>query len=302
MQSRLNLIVPATSANLGPGFDCLGLALGLYNKIQITPANITSVQIIGEGEQYLKLKVDNVFVKIFSQILERYDRQARCKFLFENTIPVSRGLGSSSAVIVSAIYAALKYMGEPIDKQKILNLAIEYENHPDNITPATFGGFNVAILEHYGSKIQTQNVVHIRADIPDSLRAVVAIPTQSISTKHSRRGLPKLYKLKDCVFNLSHSSLLSAAFLQGDWEKLRLASRDRIHQNTRMKALPMLFALQRTALENGALLSTLSGSGSSFLNVCYRDDAHNLARTLEQNFPKCRILTLGFDNLGVREF
>ena len=302
MKSTMNLIVPATSANLGPGFDSLGLALGLYNKIQITPANITSVQIVGEGEQYLKLKVDNVFVKIFSQILERYDRQVRCKFLFENTIPVSRGLGSSSAVIVSAIYAALRYVGEPIDKQKILNLAIEYENHPDNITPAVFGGFNVAILEHYGNKIQSQNVVHIRADLPDSIRAVVAIPMRSVSTKYSRKALPKHYSLKDCVFNLSHSSLLTAAFLQQDWEKLRLASRDRIHQNTRMKAMPMLFGLQKAALEHGALLSTLSGSGSSFLNICYKDDAHNLARVLEQNFPKCRILTLEFDNLGVREF
>ncbi|WP_394909110.1 homoserine kinase [uncultured Helicobacter sp.] len=298
----MNIIVPATSANLGPGFDSLGLALGLYNKIQITPAHITSVQIMGEGEQYLKLKVDNVFVKIFSQILERYDRQAHCKFLFENAIPVSRGLGSSSAVIVSAIYAALKYVGEPLDKQKILNLAVEYENHPDNITPAVFGGFNVAILEHYGKKTQAQNVVHIHTDIPDSVRAVVAIPMRSVSTKHSRRALPKFFNLKDCVFNLSHSSLLTAAFLQRDWEKLRLASRDRIHQNTRMKALPLLFALQRTALEHGALLSTLSGSGSSFLNICYKDDSENLARVLEQNFPKCRILTLEFDNLGVREF
>ncbi|MBR2111881.1 homoserine kinase [Helicobacter sp.] len=298
----MNIIVPATSANLGPGFDSLGLALGLYNKIQITPAHITSIQIVGEGEHYVKLKVDNVFVKIFSQILERYDRGAHCKFLFENAIPVSRGLGSSSAVIVSAIYAALTYVGEAIDKQKILNLAIEYENHPDNVTPAVFGGFNVAILEHYGNKIQSQNVVHMHTDIPDSVCAVVAIPTRTMSTKHSRKALPKYYSLKDCVFNLSHSSLLSAAFFQRDWEKLRLASRDRIHQNTRMKALPMLFALQKTALEHGALLSTLSGSGSSFLNICYRDDSKKLASVLAKRFPQCRILELGFDNMGVREF
>lgn len=302
----LKIIVPATSANLGPGFDSLGLALALYNTVQITPSVITSIQITGEGKNSMHLRTHNVFVKIFNQILARYDIKAECKFLFHNDIPVARGLGSSSAVIVSAIYAAFLFMKRPIDKQEILNLAIEYEKHPDNITPATFGGFNVATLEHSEmhkkSKEQLQqNVIHINAPIPSELRAVVIVPNKSMNTKLSRKSLPKLYTAKDCVFNLSHSSLLSAAFLTHSWDKLAFASRDRIHQNARMKSFPILFKIQSLALQNGALLSTLSGSGSSILSICYAESSKHLAHILAQHFPKYKVLELGFDNEGVRE-
>ncbi|WP_066386649.1 homoserine kinase [Helicobacter himalayensis] len=300
----MKIIVPATSANLGPGFDSLGLALSLYNTIAITPASITSIQIIGEGKDNVRLKTDNIFVKIFSEILQSFDKKVECKFLFENNIPVSRGLGSSSAVIVSAIYAAYAYAKKPLDKDAMLNIAIKYENHPDNITPALFGGFNVAALQysHKSTKNEiTQNVLRITAPIPKDISAVVVVPNKSISTKLSRKALPKTYNLKDCVFNLSHSSLLTAAFLSHDWEKLRLASRDKLHQNVRMKNLPILFGLQKLSLNNGALSSTLSGSGSSFLNICYKEDSAHLCKVLQEAFPKFRVLELEFDNLGVRE-
>ena len=301
----LKIVVPATSANLGPGFDSLGLALGLYNTIEITPSVITSVQITGEGKNSTHLRTHNVFVKIFNQILARYNVRAECKFLFHNEIPVARGLGSSSAVIVSAIYAAFLFMNRPIDKQEILNIAIEYEKHPDNVTPAVFGGFNVAILEYNDlprrTKIQfRQNVVHIHAPIPSEIRAVVVVPNKSMNTKLSRKALPKLYNAKDCVFNLSHASLLSAAFLTHDWDKLAIASRDKLHQNARMKNFPILFKIQSIALQNGALLSTLSGSGSSILSICHAQSSKHLAQILSQHFPKYKVLELGFDNEGVR--
>lgn len=302
----LKIIVPATSANLGPGFDSLGLALGLYNTVEITPSVITSVQITGEGRNSMHLRTHNVFVKIFNQILARHNLKAECKFLFHNDIPVARGLGSSSAVIVSAIYAAFLFMGRSVNKQEILNLAIEYEKHPDNVTPAVFGGFNVAVLEHSQPLRKPknpfkQNVIHINTPIPNDLRAVVVVPNKSMNTKLSRKSLPKLYPAKDCVFNLSHSSLLSAAFLTHDWDKLALASRDRIHQNARMKNFPILFKIQSIALQNGALLSTLSGSGSSILSICYAQSSKDLANTLTQHFSKYKVLELDFDNEGVRE-
>ncbi|TLD96313.1 homoserine kinase [Helicobacter jaachi] len=298
--------VPATSANLGPGFDTLGLALGLYNTFSITPARLSSIHISGEGKERVKLRVDNVFVKIFNDILALHEYpKDNFKFSFHNCIPISRGLGSSSAVIIGAIMSAYHIMQKPINKQEMLNLALHYENHPDNITPALYGGFNIAMLEHTESrtnakKIPEKNtqVVSFQASLPPEIKAVVVIPNMTISTRYSRRTLPKKYSTKDAVFNLSHACMLSAAFITQKWDLLRAASADRFHQDVRMKSLPVLFNVRKIALEHGALLSTLSGSGSSFLNICYKDDSANLALKLRDEFPKFRVLELDFDNMG----
>ena len=286
--------VPATSANLGPGFDTLGLALKLHNSFSITPSRLSSIHISGEGEEHPKLRVDNVFVRIFNEILSLYDYpQGHFKFSFDNAIPISRGLGSSSAVIIGAIVSAYHIMQKPINKSEILQLALKYENHPDNITPALYGGFNIAMLND-----KTTEVVSFQAELPADIKAVIVIPNISISTKMSRRNLPKKYTTKDAVFNLSRSCMLSAAFITHKWELLREASRDRFHQKARMKNCPALFSVQKLALHNGALLSTLSGSGSSFLNICYRDDSANLMQILRGRFPQFRVLECEFDNIG----
>ena len=286
--------VPATSANLGPGFDTLGLALKLHNSFSITPSRLSSIHISGEGEEHPKLRVDNVFVRIFNEILSLYDYpQGHFKFSFDNAIPISRGLGSSSAVIIGAIVSAYHIMQKPINKSEILQLALKYENHPDNITPALYGGFNIAMLND-----KTNEVVSFQAELPADIKAVIVNPNISISTKMSRRNLPKKYTTKDAVFNLSRSCMLSAAFITHKWELLREASRDRFHQKARMKNCPALFSVQKLALHNGALLSTLSGSGSSFLNICYRDDSANLMQILRGRFPQFRVLECEFDNIG----
>lgn len=310
--------IPATSANLGPGFDSLGLALSLHNTFSITPARLSSIHISGEGEDRPKLRVDNVFVKIFNETLEHFDYpKGHYKFSFHNNIPISRGLGSSSAVIIGAIVSAYHIMQRPIDKTEILNLALTYESHPDNITPALCGGFNIAMLEHtklsknQGAKsipkstskkpeFSSTQVIHFTQPIPNEIKAIVVIPNTPISTKYSRRTLPKKYSTKDAVFNLSHACMLSVAFLSHKWELLREASKDRFHQEVRMKNLPILFSVQKTALDSGAISSTLSGSGSSFLNICYRDDSEALACVLREKFPKFHVLELEFDNHGAR--
>ncbi|MCH5313835.1 MAG: homoserine kinase [Helicobacter sp.] len=291
--------VPATSANLGPGFDTLGLALKLHNVFSITPSRLSGIHISGEGEEYPKLRVDNIFVRIFNEILKRNDYPpTHFKFSFTNSIPISRGLGSSSAVIIGAIVSAYHIMQKPIDKPEILQLALAYENHPDNITPALYGGFNIAMLSCDEKKEQTHKVVSFQAPLPMDIKAVVVIPNIAISTKMSRKELPKKYTTKNAVFNLSRSCMLSAAFITHKWELLRESSKDRFHQKVRMKNCPALFSVQKIALQKGALLSTLSGSGSSFLNICYRDDSAALAQVLREQFPKFRVLELEFDNSG----
>ena len=192
----MELRVPATSANLGPGFDSLGLALKLYNHFSLKASKITSVQINGEGSKNPKLRTDNAFVRIFNEQLNQLIGELiPFKFTFNNAIPISRGLGSSSAVIIGAISAAFKVAEFPIDKQRIINCALKYEPHPDNITPACVGGFNVCMLT------KQKEVRYLNKSLPNSIQAVIVIPNQSISTHLSRQHLPKRYHQKDVIFN-----------------------------------------------------------------------------------------------------
>lgn len=285
--------VPATSANLGPGFDTLGLALDLRNKVELTPSKFFALSIKGEGEGNAKLKGNNLFVSIFNEHYRRLTmRKQNFKFTFYNQIPMSRGLGSSSAVIVSAISCAHEAAGVKVSKRRILNYALAYESHPDNITPAVMGGFNVAMVEK-------QKVFSQQKHLPSYLKAVVVIPNKPISTAKSRTTLPKSYTKENAIFNLSHTAVTVGAFFNEDWELLRLSTQDRFHQRIRMKMLPELFAVQKMAYDNGALMSTLSGSGSTFFNMVYDDDAEQLAEKFRGEFSDFEVKILSFDNDGL---
>lgn len=289
----MTISVPATSANLGPGFDTLGLSVDLRNRVEFKPSRFFSVSIKGEGENNPRLKGNNMFVSIFNEHYQRLThKKQNFKFQFYNNIPLSRGLGSSSAVIVSAIATAHEAAGVRVSKRRILNHALVYEPHPDNITPAVMGGFNVATVEK--NKVFSQ-----KKHLPDYLRAVVVIPDKPISTARSRTTLPKSYSKENAVFNVSHAALTSAAFFNEDWEMLKIATQDRFHQKVRMKMMPELFAVQKTAYEQGALMSTLSGSGSTFFTLCYDEDAAAIANRLEQRFSHFTVKILHLDNHGL---
>jgi len=289
----LNISVPATSANLGPGFDSLGLALDLRNRVEFHPSRFFSVAIKGEGENNPRLKGNNLFISIFNDHYKRLtEKTQNFKFTFYNQIPMSRGLGSSSAVIVSAIASAHEAAGIRVSKRRILNHALFYESHPDNITPAVMGGFNAATVEK--NKVFSQ-----KKHLPDYIKAVVVIPNKQMNTSKSRTVLPKSYSKDNAVYNLSHSALSVAAFFNEDWEMLKLASHDRFHQKARMKTLPELFSVQKVAYESGALMSTLSGSGSTFFNMVYDEDTAMISNKLKQKFPDFVIKTLNFDNNGL---
>jgi len=289
----IKITVPATSANLGPGFDTLGLALDLKNEVKITPSKYHSVRIEGESANNLKLKDNNMFINIFNDFYFNLTKKKQnFRFEFINNIPLSRGLGSSSAVIVSAIAAAYGVCGIKINKQKLLNLALSYEYHPDNIAPAVYGGFTVSVVKGF-------EVITLKKELPSYLKAIIVIPNRSISTNLSRKTLPFKYSKDDTVFNVSHSSLLSAAFFSENWDILKEASKDRMHQFYRMKQMPELFEVQKIALENGALMSTLSGSGSSFFNMVHIDDEKNLLNKLKEKFIHFKIISLNFDNEGL---
>ncbi len=289
----MTVSVPATSANLGPGFDSLGLAVDLRNKVDFHPSRFFSLSIKGEGENNVKLKGNNLFIGIFNDHYNRLTKKKQnFRFTFYNQIPMSRGLGSSSAVIVSAIASAHEAAGIRVSRRRILNHALFYEPHPDNITPAVMGGFNVATIEK--NKVFSQ-----KKHLPDYIKAVVVIPNKPISTSKSRTILPKSYSKENAVFNLSHTALTTAAFFNEDWEMLRIATQDRFHQRARMKTLPDLFGVQKIAYESGALMSTLSGSGSTFFNMTYAEDAVMIANKLRMKFSEFEVKILDFDNDGL---
>lgn len=290
----MTISVPATSANLGPGFDSLGLAVDLRNRVEFHQSKFFSVAIKGEGENNPRLKGNNLFISIFNEHFARLTKKKQnFRFTFYNQIPMSRGLGSSSAVIVSAIASAHEAAGVKVSPRRILNHALMYESHPDNITPAVMGGFNVATVEK--NKVFSQH-----KHLPNYLKAIVVIPNKQMNTSKARTLLPKSYSKENAIYNLSHSSLTVGAFFNEDWEMLKLAAQDRFHQKARMKTLPELFSVQKVAYESGALMSTLSGSGSTFFTMAYDDDAAMIANKFKQKFPDFMVKILDFDNDGLK--
>ena len=288
----MNILIPATSANLGPGFDALGLSLKLFNSVKIEPSKFSSVSINGEGSDSTNLKRNNIFLSIFNEIfLELTGKNENFRVVFENNIPFSRGLGSSSAVIVGAIASAYEMAGFKASKSVVLNKAIIYETHPDNISPAVYGGFISAVVKN-------GNVYANKINLSDDIKAVVVIPNKPMSTASSRQILPKNYTMKECVNNLSHAAFLTSCFCEKRYDLLRIASEDMMHEERRMSALEELFEVRKVAYENGALMSTLSGSGSSFLNIAYKDDAKNLQDALKSKFGDFRVEIFSFDNDG----
>ena len=288
----MKIRIPATSANLGPGFDSLGLAIALYNEVVITPSPFFSVSIKGEGSDRPKLKTNNAFVSIFNEIfLDLTGEKKSFRFEFTNRVPLSRGLGSSSAVIVGAIASAYHMAGLKVDKQVVLNRALEYESHPDNITPAVFGGFTTSVVQN--KEVHTQ-----KKSLPEGVCAVVVIPDRAMSTAHSRTQLPQHYKMSEVVTNISHASFMSVAFFNEKWELLKIAAQDAVHEERRMQQLPELFKVKEVALNNGALMSTLSGSGSTFFNLVKQEQALFLVDVLQKTFPDFRVEAFSFDNEG----
>jgi len=290
----LLISVPATSANLGPGFDTLGLSINLRNEITIKPSRFLSISTKGEGASNPRIKRNSMFLSIFNEHYKRLSggKYNTFRFEFVNKIPISRGLGSSSAVIVAALTAAHVAAEVKYNKRKILNLALKYEPHPDNITPAVMGGFNVACL--YDNKVYSK-----KHRLPNYLKAVLVIPNKTISTNRSRNVLPKTYAKEEAVFSLSHAAYMTALFMSESWDQLKIAARDKLHQDRRMAMMPELFRVQSLAMESGALMSTLSGSGSTFFTLCYEDDAKKIADRLRREFSEFRVIICDLDNYGV---
>ena len=262
MLSRVRVRVPATTANLGPGFDALGLALELHEEVTLErlPAHSRpTVSVSGLNANRLRADTNLLAYQAAIGLYRRLGRPPPPLALELHTaIPRSGGLGGSAAAIVGGLVAANALAGGPLDQRALLDLAVEIEGHPDNVSAALYGGLVITVHGRDG-------LIAKRLDPPPTLSAVVVVPRQSISTKAARGVLPTHLSVPDAVFNLSRTALFVAAFQTGDWALLRDAMEDRLHQPARGGIFPPLFPTIEAALGVGAHGAALSGSGAAII-------------------------------------
>lgn len=269
---RVSVSVPATSANLGPGFDCLALALHLRNVFEVTLQTSRSggyarpriaVRGTPEDVRQLKHKRDNLFISAFRAVCDRQGVALPSLTLsIRINLPPSRGLGSSATAVVGGLLAANTLLGNPLSREELLDMAVACEpgHHADNVAAALYGGLVVT-----GVRDVHDHLVTLALPVPQDLRAVLYIPTMPMSTVRGRSLLPDSYTRTDVTFNLGRVALLVGALQSGRFDLLGLAMDDRVHQPYREQMFPALSEFIAAARSAGANGACLSGGGSTVL-------------------------------------
>ncbi|MDK2822530.1 MAG: homoserine kinase [Clostridia bacterium] len=270
--------VPATSANLGPGFDCVGMALNLYNYIEfevLEKYNDLSIDIKGEGDKNLKKDNTNLVYQAFSKVfLDLGKPIPGIKFSLKNNIPLSRGLGSSSAAIIGGLMAANYLLDNILDESQLLDLAAGFEGHPDNIAPALLGGIVICT-------VNGQKIIYKKMNPPKTLSCSLLIPDYELSTQKAREILPTSIPLKDAVFNIGRMAFFVHAINSGDLELLKLAIDDKLHQPYRKQLIPGLSDVFKKAKELNILGIAISGAGPSIIVFHKKEETDNLPQLLD---------------------
>ena len=257
--------MPATSANLGPGFDCLGLALDLFLNVtcRLEEATGVSIAVAGSESGGISTGADNPILTALELVYQQAGAQPPrgLALSIDNGIPLSRGLGSSAAAAAAGLMAGNGLLGEPFTRTELLDLGWRLEGHPDNLAPALLGGITA-------SAIVRDRVVCIPIASPLELSVALFIPDFAMPTSQARAVLPNQVARADAVFNVGRASLLVAALAAGDAAALRWAMEDRLHQPYRAQLFPQLQPLSEAALAAGAAGVALSGAGSTVIALC----------------------------------
>ena len=297
--------VPATTANLGPGFDVLGASLSLYNELEISLAQDPKKAkfiVEGEGKKILPRNEKNILWKAMDAVFGLLDEREKYSLKsfnikLTNNIPLSSGLGSSSAARAAGIIAANKICGNKLSLGEMAQLGVKLEGHPDNIIPAFYGGVCISINK--GNDV----IDVIKLPIP-KIKAVACTPGFELATERSRNILPSKYDRKDVVFNISRVALLTKAFCTNDFKVLQEAMQDKIHQPYRAKLIPVMQDLIDVAVKEGAYGACLSGAGPSMIAFCDSSKAQNIAKSMAKIWKKETVPTktfiLDFDKDGAK--
>ncbi|MFZ5590750.1 MAG: homoserine kinase [Bacillota bacterium] len=295
--SAVRVMVPASTANLGPGFDCLGMALKLYNIVEMQEATKLEITVEGEGTTSIARDDSNLVCRAAAMLFERAGyRPGGLQIHLINNIPLARGLGSSSAAILGGLLAANALCGHPFAKQELLDMALKLEGHADNLAAALYGG--IAIVAPVDGRVR-----HVKLYPPAGLKVIAAVPDYTLSTAASRKVLPETIPYRDAVYNLGRLALLVAALSRQDTELFSVAMQDALHQPYRSTLIPGMPAAMQAAQDAGALSVTLSGAGPTITAfACTREK--EIARTMQQSLSDSgisgRVLILEPDSEGAK--
>lgn len=255
----IKIKVPATSANLGSGFDSLGIALTMYNHIWMEVSDETDIS----SKDGLDIPTDksNLIYWSANHLYEVCGKKLPgLRIIQENNIPMTRGLGSSSACIVAGLTGANRFLGNLMSTTDLINLACEIEGHPDNTTPALMGGLVTSAMD--GGRVHSVSV-----PVADNIRFAVFIPPFELKTEVARGVLPDSYTREQAVFNLSRSALMTSSLFSGSLENLTVAVQDRLHQPYRKKFIDGIDTVFRTSYELGSYGTYISGAGPSIIAI-----------------------------------
>ncbi len=308
---KVSVKVPATTANMGPGFDCLGMALPIYNTITIEetvlPGTGIEINVMADSDSIDQLSLDHIPSDENSIVYKAVEllynsigqTPSELKINIHSNIPVARGLGSSSSVIVGALIAANELLGRPADEVALLSIACEIEGHPDNITPAIVGGLVISSQEDDGS------VVYRKLEWPQEWAVTVCVPDFELSTDIARSVLPSEVPMKDAIFNAKRLAMFVEAIHTKDSELMKLALQDRLHQPYRMKLVPGLDKIidKLKHFEN-VLGCVLSGAGSSILIISEKNNVDKIKEVVHETWAdlniKSTLKTLSVENNGAQ--
>jgi homoserine kinase len=273
----ISVRVPATSANLGPGYDAVGLALSLSMRVGLDRSPHPEIEIRGTGTDLIPRGPEHPAYRAARFVAELVgESDAHFRLVQENSIPPTRGLGGSAAALVGGAVAANDLFGGQIAAPDLLNIVCELDGHPDNAAPALLGGLVIGTLTPVG-------VSAVRLE-PKDLKVVVAVPDFAVSTTAARRALPESVPHRDAAFNVGRSGLLLGALATGEYHLLRVAMQDRLHQPYRSHLVPGLEDVIDAALDKGAYGACLSGSGPSVLAFAPETRARQISSAMQAAF------------------
>jgi homoserine kinase len=282
----IRLRIPATTANLGPGFDCMGLALDLWNTFELRLVGEgIRVQTFGEGSDRLPTNESNLVASVFLAEVARMGlpRPANAEFVVHNTVPCASGLGSSSTATLAGIMFAQAFRQQDhgrdpadFDRAETLSRAVAVEGHGDNVAPALMGGFVIVVPDERAG-VLTQKVPY------SPIKMVVCVPDYAYLTADARKALPDSYSKADAIFNIGRAMLVAEALRSGDDELLRDAMNDRIHEPYRLKDIPGAVSVKERAIEGGAICVSLSGAGPGVIAFA-REGFDRIGRGMKDAF------------------
>lgn len=307
IEKEITVSVPASTANLGPGFDTLGLALSLYSKIRFTllkenDPNIPMISFGNDNSSALSTDKQNLAYRILSELwTDEKEKLERMRLQITTDIPLGRGLGSSSTAILAAACASHAFGKRPIDKSDLLRESCRYEGHADNLSASLFGGLTISSTHSRSGKVVFQKL-----DWPKDWKTTVIVPTYELSTTKARAVMPKTIPMTDAVSNVQNTAMLVAAIARADERLAHEAMIDTLHEPYRLSLVPELGSLRRH-LRNAPIIGiVLSGAGSSVMLVYHRRNETEIGELLKTwqsaQTDNPAILNLEVDHDGLQSF